>query len=104
MDMAEDDSPGHALSRRHVLTAAVGVSAALAVGGVAGSASSSAADVTDGGHGDGTEAGGPIVVHLRDLASGSMDVFSGTERRQISDPALAVRIARAANSPASASL
>lgn len=41
-------------------------------------------------------AGEPVVVHLRDARSGEMDIFSGTSRTRLRDPALAARLARAA--------
>jgi hypothetical protein len=40
--------------------------------------------------------GGPVVVHLRDVRSGEMDVFAGTSRTRLRDPDLAARLARAA--------
>jgi hypothetical protein len=41
-------------------------------------------------------AGEPVVVHLRDVRSGEMDVFAGTSRTRLRDPELAARLARAA--------
>ena len=40
-------------------------------------------------------AGAPVVVYLRDAASGEFDVFAGTSRATIVDPALAARLTRA---------
>lgn len=39
---------------------------------------------------------GPVIVHVRDLASGEMDVFAGEARTRLRDPALAARLARSA--------
>jgi hypothetical protein len=38
----------------------------------------------------------PVVVHLRDVHSGEMDVFAGTSHTRLRDPELAARLARAA--------
>ena len=38
---------------------------------------------------------GPIVVHVRDAASGDIEVFSGTRQTRVHDKDLAARIARA---------
>ena len=40
-------------------------------------------------------AGPPVVVYLRDAASGEFDVFAGTSRATIVDPDLATRLTRA---------
>jgi hypothetical protein len=40
-------------------------------------------------------AGAPLVVYLRDAASGEFDVFAGTSRAIIVDPDLAARLTRA---------
>jgi hypothetical protein len=45
-------------------------------------------------HRDG-EADGPLVIYVRDLRTGEMDVFAGTTRTQLRDPELAARLARA---------
>jgi hypothetical protein len=96
---ADKGSRAGSISRRHLLTSAAGASAAVVVTGVAGTAAAGTATATSAPSAGGAaaEAGGPVVVHLRDLASGAMDVFSGTERIQILDRALADRIARAAD-------
>jgi hypothetical protein len=36
-----------------------------------------------------------VVVHVRDLASGEMDVYRGTSHVRVQDRDLAVRLARA---------
>jgi hypothetical protein len=37
----------------------------------------------------------PVIVHVRDLRSGEMDVFAGEATARLRDPALAARLARA---------
>jgi hypothetical protein len=38
----------------------------------------------------------PLVVYLRNAASGELDIFSGTSRTVVVDPELAARLTRAA--------
>jgi hypothetical protein len=98
MMSADSVSRSASISRRHLLTAAAGAGATVAVAGVVGAAEAGALTATAASPGSpAAGAGGPVVVHLRDVASGAMDVFSGTERVQIRDRALAERIARAAD-------
>jgi hypothetical protein len=40
-------------------------------------------------------ADGPLVIHVRDARTGEMDIFAGTTRTRLVDPALAARLARA---------
>jgi hypothetical protein len=96
---ADKGSRSGSISRRNLLTSAAGAGAAVVVTGVAGTAAVGTATATSAPSAGGTaaETGGPVVVHLRDLARGAMDVFSGSERIQILDRALAERIARAAD-------
>jgi hypothetical protein len=37
----------------------------------------------------------PVVVHVRDVRSGEMDIFAGTKHARLRDPDLAARLARA---------
>ena len=39
--------------------------------------------------------GHPIVVHVRDLGSGEMDIFAGTGQTRLRDRAIAAALARA---------
>ncbi len=96
MPVHRNTPPPSALSRRRLLAAAGAAGAAAATVGVAGVAD---AAVTGASTQD-----GPVVVHLRDLASGTLDVYAGTSHRQIRDRDLAARIARATRKPAAASL
>ncbi len=95
-------------SRRCVLrgaagAGAVGIAAAVGVGaasGVAAAATRPAAGSRANAGSASAEhsadaAGGPLVVYLRDAASGEFDVFAGTSRATIVDPDLAARLTRA---------
>ncbi|GGO02504.1 hypothetical protein [Micromonospora parathelypteridis] len=82
--------PWPRLTRRQTLTAAASATlgaAALTVPGL------SAAQNAPGAAGRGDE---PIVVHLRDAKSGTMDVFVGEARIEVRDRSLADRLRRAA--------
>jgi hypothetical protein len=92
-------------SRRSMLrgagaAGAVGIAAAVGVGaasGVAAAATRPAADnraAASAEHSVGA-AGAPLVVYLRDAASGEFDVFAGTSRATIVDRDLAARLTRA---------
>jgi len=96
--------PQHSLSRRSMLRGAgVGAAglAAIAVAGPAVPALAAAnrpaaparGAVSAGARSDGIS--GPLVVHLRDVRSGEMDVFAGTSHTRLRDPELAARLARA---------
>ena len=37
---------------------------------------------------------GPVIVHIRDVATGEMDVFAGLNHARLSDPGLAARLVR----------
>ncbi|MEU1607787.1 hypothetical protein [Micromonospora matsumotoense] len=77
------------LTRRQTLTAAASATlgaAALTVTGVSAAQNSPSA----------SSAEGPIVVHLRDARSGTLDVFVGTSRIEVRDRGLADRLRRAA--------
>jgi hypothetical protein len=37
----------------------------------------------------------PLVIYVRDARDGVLDIFTGTEHVQVTDPALAARLARA---------
>ena len=95
-------------SRRSVLrgagaAGAVGIAAAVGGGaatGVAAAATRPAADNRAAPDNRATaahsaDAGAPLVVYLRDAASGEFDVFAGTSRATMVDPDLAARLTRA---------
>jgi len=94
-------------SRRSVLrgagaAGAVGIAAAVGAGAASGvAATRPAADNranpdnrATAEHSAGA-AGAPLVVYLRDAASGEFDVFAGTSRATMVDPDLAARLTRA---------
>lgn len=94
---ADNGSRQASVSRRHLLTAAAGAGATVAAVYVAGTTTGALATTSAPSASDAAaDAGGSVVVHLRDVAGGVMDVFSGTERVQIRDRDLAARIARVA--------
>jgi hypothetical protein len=87
------------VSRRTLMKTGAGVGIAAAVGyaGVAfaGPPSGSAADAKPTGTGRGA-VDGPLVVHVIDASAGTVEVFTGSARKQIKDHDLVARIARAA--------
>jgi hypothetical protein len=91
-------------SRRSVLRGAAGAGAAgiaaAALAGTAGPALAATARPAGPARRDATQPNQahpeePIVVHLRDAATGEIDVFRGTSQVRLRDPALAARIVRA---------
>ncbi len=98
---AETESVTGQMSRRTVLRSAAGVGAAgLAVTALAGTpalAVSRAAKPASPGqqHADDGAAGEAVVVHVRDLQTGEMDVYRGTTHVRVHDRFLAAQLARA---------
>ena len=94
---AQDAGP----SRRSVLYGAAGLAgaglAATAIGTLAGPAAAASAAAAPRAHA-GQETGvpgsaEPVIVHVRDLRSGEMDVFAGESKTRLRDPDLAARLA-----------
>ena len=90
-------------SRRSVLYGAAGLAgaglAATAIGTLAAPAAAASAAAAPRAH-TGRAAGAaspaePVIVHVRDLRSGEMDVFAGESKTQLRDPDLAARLAHA---------
>ena len=90
-------------SRRSVLYGAAGLAgaglAATAIGTLAAPAAAASAAAAPRAH-TGQAAGAsspaePVIVHVRDLRSGEMDVFAGESKTQLRDPGLAARLAHA---------
>ena len=90
-------------SRRSVLYGAAGLAgaglAATAIGTIAGPAAAAAATAAPRAHA-GQAAGAPslaepVIVHVRDLRSGEMDVFAGESKTRLRDPDLAAKLAHA---------
>jgi len=90
-------------SRRSMLrgagaVGAVGIAAAVGVGagsGVAAAATRPAAGNRAAARAEHSADAAPLVVYLRDAASGELDVFSGTSHTVIRDPALVARLTHA---------
>ena len=89
------------LSRRSVLRGAAGAGAAgIAATALAGTAVPAFAAANRparpaGADPKGAEATEQIVVHVRDVRSGEIDVFRGTSQTRVHDRELAARLARA---------
>jgi hypothetical protein len=88
-------------SRRSMLrgagaAGAVGLAAAVGVGAASGAVAAATRPAADN-RAAGAEhsAGAPLVVYLRDAASGELDIFSGTSHTVIRDQALAARLTSA---------
>ena len=90
-------------SRRSVLYGAAGLAgaglAATAIGSLAAPAAAAAASAASRAH-TGRAAGvsgpaEPVIVHVRDLRSGEMDVFAGESKTRLRDPDLAARLSHA---------
>jgi hypothetical protein len=88
-------------SRRSVLYGAAGLAGAgLAATAMAGAlaapaAAASAPRAHPGQAGRAPGPAEPVIVHIRDLRSGEMDVFAGEATARLRDPGLAARLARA---------
>ena len=90
-------------SRRSVLYGAAGLAgaglAATAVGSLAAPAAAAAVSAASRAHtGEAAGVNGPaepVIVHVRDLRSGEMDVFAGESKTRLRDPGLAARLAHA---------
>jgi hypothetical protein len=88
------------LSRRSVIRAAAGLAgaglaAATITDAIATSAAAAARPAQPAGQrtGDASHSG-PVVVHVRDVTAGEMDVFAGTSHVRLTDPGLAARLVR----------
>ena len=85
-------------SRRSVLYGAAGLAgaglAATAIGTIAAPAAAASASASQAhvGQAGVSSAAGPVIVHVRDLRSGEMDVFAGESKTRLRDPDLAARL------------
>jgi hypothetical protein len=90
---------GQSYARRSVGRGAAGAGAlglvAAAGAGTVAAASASAATATPEQEHAPAASDAPVVVYLRDASSGELEIFAGTSRTQVHDPALAARLARA---------
>ena len=88
-------------SRRSVLYGAAGLAgaglAATAIGTIAAPAAAASASASQAhvGQAGVSSAAGPVIVHVRDLRSGEMDVFAGESKMRLRDPGLAAKLAHA---------
>jgi hypothetical protein len=101
---ADDREPPHRLSRRSVLRGAAGAGvagiAATALAGTALPAFAATARPAEAARGAAAETAHEdtaeqVVVHVRDVRSGEIDVFRGTGHTSVRDPELAARLLRA---------
>jgi hypothetical protein len=104
MSAQSHPEPTEGPSRRSMLrgagaVGAVGIAAAVGVGAASGGAAAAtrpaAHRTAAGAEHPADAAGAPLVVYLRDAASGELDVFSGTSHTVIRDPALVARLTHA---------
>jgi hypothetical protein len=87
-------------SRRSVLhgaagLAGAGLAATVMAGTLVAPASASAAPRTHPGRAARVSSDEPVIVHVRDVRSGEMDVFAGTEQVRLHDPGLAAKLTQA---------
>jgi hypothetical protein len=103
LETGPQPQPQPRMSRRAALrtaaTTGVAVTALAATAGPALAAARPArAEGEDHGHNvaerAGTDPGEPIIAHLRDARTGEIDVFRGTSRVRLRDPALAALLVR----------
>jgi hypothetical protein len=87
-------------SRRSVLhgaagLAGAGLAATVMAGTLAAPASASAAPRTHPGRAARVSSSDePVIVHVRDVRTGEMDVFAGEDQVRLRDPGLAAKLAR----------
>ena len=86
-------------SRRSVLYGAAGLAATAIAGTLAAPAAAAQVSAAPRAH-PGRAAGAPspaepVIVHIRDLRSGEMDVFAGEATARLHDPGLAARLVHA---------
>ena len=92
--------PRPGLSRRSVMRGAAGLAGVgLAAGAITGAIAPPAAAAADPARSARQAAGGaspagPVIVHVRDVTSGEMDVFAGISHARLTDPGLAARLVR----------
>lgn len=91
--MSDEAKPAKPLvSRRTALTAAAGIGVTVAAASVTQIADAAESPSTS----SSTSVRGPVVIRIRDLTSGRLDVFTGSGYVQVQDKELANRLLRAA--------
>jgi hypothetical protein len=83
------------VSRRSLLQSAAGAGLAATAVATLGAAAVTSTAVTSPAVTGSASATTPLVVHVRDIKSGDIEVFSGTTQTRVRDRALAARIAQA---------
>ncbi|MFJ7281026.1 hypothetical protein [Kitasatospora sp. NPDC098663] len=98
-DTPAADTPPDGLSRRRLMrqAAAVGAAglAATVITGAGTAAAAETAPVPESRHAPVPDHDEPMIVHVRDLRSGHLDLFSGEHHQRVQDPVLAAALARA---------
>ncbi|MER8104865.1 hypothetical protein [Kitasatospora sp. NPDC094016] len=100
-DIPAADTPPDGLSRRRLMrqaaaVGAAGLAATMATGAGTGSAAAAeTAPVADAHHTSVPAHDEPMIVHVRDIRSGHLDLYSGERHRRVQDPVLAAALARA---------
>jgi predicted nicotinamide N-methyase len=99
VNKTHQDSTTPDLSRRSLLQSAAGaglaVTAAATLGVAANAATHTNAANAASATPDNAAADRSLVVHVRDIKTGDIEVFSGTNQTRVRDRALAARIAKA---------
>ena len=101
-DGSAEDAKHPGPSRRSVLYGAAGLAGAGLTATAIGTLAVPALAATDhaaprsrsGGEAGVPSAAQPVIVHVRDLRSGEMDVFAGETTTRLHDPGLAARLVR----------
>jgi hypothetical protein len=91
--MSDEAKPATSLvSRRTALTAVAGIGVTVAAASVTHIAAAAEGPSSS----SNTSVQGPVVIRVRDLTSGQLDVFTGSGYVQVQDKDLANRLLRAA--------
>jgi hypothetical protein len=100
-----ENEAASALSRRGLIrnaagAGAVGLAAGVLLTSAAGTAAAAPAEAGRpaalGEHAEAQRAGEPLIVHLRDAASGELDIYHGEQHRRVKDGKLAAALRNAA--------
>jgi hypothetical protein len=94
-----ESRPRAGVSRRSVLAGAGAGAAGLAMSSLVAAPALAARNTSrtpaDAAHQQAEADGGPLVVHIRDIRSGEMDVYRGTSHVRVTDRSVAAALARA---------
>lgn len=94
------ETPPDGLSRRRLMrqaaaVGAAGLAATLVTGTATTPAAAGTAPAVPPAGAPLPDHDGPVIVHVRDLRSGHLDLYSGDRHQRIQDPQLAAALARA---------